>query len=131
MKQRGNIIVFVLIGLVLFGVLLGSVWWLKDRFTGAPVATDTTQQTTETDTDIKQDQNPRDEAADSEDTAPATSDTSAPARDAATPQTPESQTPRTGPSEVAASGPLENTLLSSLALGTAVFLGTSFARSRR
>ena len=61
-SQRGNIIVYALVGLVLFGILLGSIWWIRQRSTPAPVATDNqTQQ--QTDTEVKQDETPANPAA--------------------------------------------------------------------
>ena len=135
-SQRGNIIVYALVGLVLFGILLGSIWWIRQRSTPAPVATDNqTQQ--QTDTEVKQDETPANPAAETPaaqgDQQQTQTGNNQPQRGggAATPATPESQTPRTGPSAVAASGPLENTLISSLVLGAATFAGTSYARSRR
>ncbi len=137
-SQRGNVIVYALVGLVLFGVLAGSIYWVRQRSNPAPVASDNqTQQ--QTDTEVKQDETP---AQSAEESAAGTTESQSGTgssnpvqsnRDTATPPAPESQTPRTGPSPaaVAASGPLENSLISSLVLGTATFAGASYVRSRR
>lgn len=149
-SQRGNVIVYALVGLVLFGVLAGSIYWIRNRSTPAPVASNNQTQE-ETKTEVKQDETPAQSAEESAagnseaqtpsgtgtpNTSGAPATTPAPvqsSRDTATPTTPESQTPRTGPSPtaVAASGPLENSLISSLVLGTATFAGASYVRSRR
>ncbi len=134
-SQRGNVIVYALVGLVLFGVLAGSIYWVRQRSTPAPVARDNQTQE-QTKTEVKQDETPTksaEESAASTDNGTGSSSAAQSNRDTATPQTPESQTPRTGPSPdaVAASGPLENSLISSLVLGTATFAGASYVRSRR
>ncbi|MEO5691048.1 MAG: hypothetical protein ABIQ64_02580 [Candidatus Saccharimonadales bacterium] len=145
-SQRGNVIVYALVGLVLFGVLAGSIYWVRQRSTPAPVATNNQTQE-QTKTEVKQDENP---AQSAEKPAAGNSETQTPSgpgtssgtgssnpvqsnRDTTNPSKPESQTPRTGPSPaaVAASGPLENSLISSIVLGTATFAGTSYVRSRR
>lgn len=148
-SERGNIIVYLLVGVVLFGLLLGGLWWVKARVADTPttpVATteDQNKPTTETDTAVDQDGTPEQKPA--EEAAPSTPEPAAPApaTPAPTPAPvtpapttpvlpPESQTPSTGPSpnNVAASGPLENAVGTAFGLGVLAYLGTSFARSRR
>ena len=154
-SERGNIIVYLLVGVVLFGLLLGGLWWVKARVAdkpSAPIATTEEQNKPTTDTEVNQDGTP--EQKKPEETTTGTEATTptppvAPAPPVPAPTTPapvtpapttppavlppESQTPRTGPSpnNVAASGPLENALGTSFGLGVIAYLGTSFVRSRR
>lgn len=57
-SERGNIIVYLLVGLVLFGVLIGGVWWVKNRVANKPatVATTKEEKTVQPSTDTKVDQ---------------------------------------------------------------------------
>ena len=61
-SERGNIVVYLLVGLVLFGVLLGGVWWVKNRVANkaTPVATTQDEKTVQpgTDTQVDQDKAP-------------------------------------------------------------------------
>jgi cytoskeletal protein RodZ len=152
-SERGNIIVYLLVGVVLFGLLLGGLWWVKARVAdtpAAPVATTGEQDKSTTETEVNQDgteQQPTEEAATGTENTPTTSAPTSPAPAPATPAPstttpapstpaplpPESQTPNTGPSPngVAASGPVENAIGTSLGLGVLAYLGTSYVRSRR
>lgn len=151
-SERGNIIVYLLVGVVLFGLLLGGLWWVKARVADKPggsIATTEERDKPTTETNVDQDktpeQKPTEEVTTETEAAPSTPEpvtppaptTPAPAPVTPGPTTPalppESQTPRTGPSpgNVAASGPLESALGTSLGLGVLAYLGTSFVRSRR
>jgi|JI10StandDraft_1071094.scaffolds.fasta_scaffold305554_2 cytoskeletal protein RodZ len=150
-SERGNIIVYLLVGVVLFGLLLGGLWWVKARVAdkpSAPVATTNEQNKPTTETEVNQDgtqeTKPSEETTTEAEATPSTPAVPAPTSPAPTPAAvtpaptasalpPESQTPRTGPSpsNVAASGPLENALGTSFGLGVLAYLGTSFVRSRR
>lgn len=134
-SQRGNIIVYLLIGLVLFGLLLGGLWWVRNRVANTPTApvVTTQPQNTTPETDVKQDEKPAESPTETtpggqSQTGTTTPNTQAPPAALL----PESQTPRTGPSPqaVAASGPLENTLISSLMLAGVTYIGVLFSRSR-
>lgn len=61
-SERGNIVVYLLVGLVLFGVLLGGVWWVKNRVANKPTPVGTTQEEKTvqpgTDTQVDQDKAP-------------------------------------------------------------------------
>ncbi len=149
-SERGNIIVYLLVGVVLFGLLLGGLWWVKARVADKPggsIATTEDRDKATTETEVSQDapeQKPSEETtteaapSNPEPVAPApTTPAPTPAPVTPAPTTPvlppESQTPRTGPSpdNVAASGPLENAVGTAFGLGVLAYLGTSFARSRR
>jgi cytoskeletal protein RodZ len=150
-SERGNIIVYALVGLVLFGILLGSLWWVKSQVADAPdapVATTEEQSKPKTDTEVNQDTTqqgttsqdaapadttPQAPSTSPQQTAPVQTAPATPPASAAPATPPESQTPRTGPSpnNVAASGPVDSTIGTSLALGVIAYFGTSFVRSRR
>ena len=149
-SERGNIIVYLLVGVVLFGLLLGGLWWVKARVADKPggsIATTEEQNKPGTETNVEQDrtpeQKPSEEATTETEATPSTPaapapttpapSTPAPVTPAPVAPAPESQTPRTGPSPsgVAASGPVENMIGTSIGLGVLVYFGTSFVRSRR
>lgn len=152
-SERGNVVVYLLVGLVLFGLLLSGAWWVKNQSSRAtsPVAT-SSQPKPETETKVTQDEKPASEQKPADNQArpnptptptpaptpasPAPSNPTpapAPAPNVA-PSRPESQTPRigtTGPSAVASSGPLEDAITSSILIGGATFATASYLRSRR
>lgn len=147
-SQRGNIIVYLLIGLVMFGALLSGLWWIKTRAGGEkPTVVAEESQSAQNDkktpaeTSVEQDAVP---ATDEPTPTPAPAATPAPANNPpaqrpapSAPQTqpvlpPESQTNRTPkPNEVASSGPVENGLITASGLGVLAYLSTSYVRSRR
>lgn len=149
-SERGNVVVYLLVGLVLFGLLLSGAWWVKNQSSRAtaPVAsTDKTQPQTETkvsqdDKPAKTDNKPAENQpkptpaptpASPAPSNPAPAPVPTPAPSVA-PTRPESQTPRigtTGPSSVASSGPLEDAITSSLLIGGVTFATASYLRSRR
>jgi cytoskeletal protein RodZ len=143
-SERGNAIIYVLVGLVLFGAMLGGLWWVKNRVgtvQSAPVAVqETTKTDATTDTVVDQDTVPSDDTQSSTTEAQTSStDTTQPSAATTTPNSaisqlpPESQTGqvKSSPNSVASSGPTENSLIAATALGIVAYLGTSFARSRR
>lgn len=153
-SERGNIVVYLLVSLVLFGVLLTGMWWVKRQAphtaVRAPQTTQTTPQTPQTETKISQDDaapvEPARNTPAAETPAPQTgttppssngggetSSTSTTTPHQATPR-PESQTPHVSasdPRNVASSGPVEDSIVSSTILGGIVYAGVLFARSRQ
>lgn len=141
-SERGNIIVYVLVGLVLFGALAGSVWWVNNRAqteTQAPVATESAPAedgTTETSVDQDAVSAPQPDSAASSDDQPVANNPEQPAPTPASPQTPtlapESQTPSNPtPAQVANAGPVENSLMTASGLGVIAYLSSLYVRSRR
>lgn len=150
-SQRGNIIVYLLVGIVLFSALIGTMWWVKNRVATTPAPVATTEQTQKSGTETKVDQDSKPETTNeqtntgsAEEQKPDTSQTTTPPSTSTQPGSgsgassnttlpPESQTPRTGPapSNVAASGPIENAMGTSLGLGIITYLASSFVRSRK
>jgi cytoskeletal protein RodZ len=101
-SERGNIIVYLLVGLVLFGVLVGGVWWVKNRVANkpTPVATTTEQKVVQPGTDTKVDQDSKPATKPAE-TKPAEQPAPAAPATPAQPTTPQnttnnSSTPATG-----------------------------------
>ncbi len=150
--ESGNVVVYLLVGLVLFVVMMSGIWWVKQRShtvtPPTPTVTQTTDESPETavDQDAVSQQRSTDNSsrsasrsADSQPTTPTQpaqspqSSTSNSTSPTTTPSRPESQTPRTGPSPtaVASSGPTEDRLFMAAGLGMVAFFGTSYARSRR
>lgn len=57
-SERGNVIIYLLIGIVLFGAMLTGVWWVKKKNTqtvSAPIATNSQKQSDSPETTIHQD----------------------------------------------------------------------------
>lgn len=150
-NERGNIIVYLLVSLALFGVLLGGAWWVKNRAGAAgtpatPVATSAEKKSTpkadQPQTTVNQDATPSQTSGNtssntqSQATTPSTSQpspqTMPPKDDKPTTPRPESQTSSAGsPRAVASSGPVEDSLVTAMLLGTATYTMHSFVRSRR
>ena len=47
-SERGNIVIYLLVGLALFAVLLTGLWWVKSQAPKTVAAPETTQTTTNT-----------------------------------------------------------------------------------
>ena len=153
-SERGNIVVYIIVGLALFGALLTGVWWVKShapKTVAAPHVATSKDEAKMTETTIKQDEtskpNESSAATDQATPAPSTSNTTpAPTipgdypsqssststtTPSATPPKPESQTPHATSGPVAASGPVEDSIMNALALGGAVYIVAAYLRSRR
>lgn len=146
-RQRGNIVIYLLVGMVLFGMLLTGIWWTKTRVSRAVTTPQAVQPTVDKTVETTLDQDSRAPVQDTTKATPSPDTTSAqPAAPAypsqtsstatttpsAAPTKPESQTPRTaaaGP--VAASGPVEDSLVSAALLGSVAYATTMYVRSRR
>lgn len=106
-SERGNIVVYLLVGLVLFGLLISGIWWVKRQAGSSlksPVATQNAPAKPSTDTKVSQDEKPTqtdpEKPANSPENTPASNDggqTGQSAPSTATP-TPPSNTPTTAPS---------------------------------
>lgn len=127
-SQRGNIIIFLLIGLILFGSISGGLWWLKNRASDVAEGPATTAEQSAdgeqagrvgTNTDNPEATEATESAPDeNREQAPVTGDT-------------DSSISVSGPSSVASSGPTEDRLLMASGLGVLTFATTSYLRSRR
>jgi len=134
-NQRGGIVVFAVVGVLLVGLLAGALYLGKHQAdiakenTPAPVAIDTEKEATEAGkgaTDTKKDQaenkpapSPAKPSAPSQ--APATSSTQTSTPSPAT-------VPNSGPSQVASTGPVD-TLLSVGVVTAVSFVGLAFVQS--
>jgi len=151
-SERGNIVIYLLVGLALFAVLLTGLWWVKSQAPKTVAAPETTQTTTNTTPSVETTINQDDRGATT--TEPTTPDTSTstttspqtPSQDypsqtsststttpssSAAPTQPESQTPHsTSIVPVAASGPVEDSIMTALALGGVAYVTTAYIRSR-
>lgn len=128
-SERGNIVVYTLVGLLLFGAMLGTFWWVRKAdnkpvvVTG--VAKDETSKNKSPETKVNQDEvvtgtpSKGDESAQ---TAQNTPTVTAPA--------PTIGTASSTNSDVAATGPTEDRIIVALGLGALIFLGSSYIRSR-
>ncbi len=146
-SERGGIVVYLIIGLVLFGALLGGVWWVKQRTVVAGDATQktTTPGTSQTDTQVSQDAQPERDATSEEATStptPAASSADYPQQTSSTATT-QSSTTATIPSPsssgstaaagnkpVANTGPAEDAALTAVALATLSYVAVAYVRSR-
>lgn len=154
-SERGNIVVYLVVGLVLFGLLLTGLWWVKSRApktVSVPQVVQTKEKSSDKpETKINQDEGGSTPTGSSSTTSsdqsttdtnntttPPSSDypqqtsSTATSTPSVAPSRPESQTPNTlanGP--VAASGPVEDSLMSAIALGGAAYMSTAYVRSRK
>lgn len=144
-SERGNIIVYLLIGLVMFGAVAGSLWWLQTR-AGDEQQPASTSEEREADNDQAPAEQPAADPAPANggDTAPSDTEPAgrAPAADTPATASPTNDQPVTTsdattppaqptPTQVAPAGPVENSMLMAASLGMIAFAATSYARSRR
>lgn len=140
-SQRGNIIVYLVVGLVLCGAFLTGLWWVKRQSTPVAVVSTTSRagdKAASTETRINQDDSGTKSAAGTDSTTEQGTSADFPQQTSSTSTTqpslaPESQTPPTGASHsdgVANTGPAEDAFLTALVMGVLTYLGTHFVRSR-
>ena len=158
-SERGNVVVYLLIGLVLFGAMLSGVWWVKKQVSkpvSVPIATNSQNKSTTPETTIQQDtggtagSQPTDQQSQSvpsqsspefpqqtsstSTSEPSTGRSESSSQQTSTPSTPESQTAPTGTTHAAGlanTGPVEDGIVSAMLLGIATYAFVLYARSRR
>lgn len=115
-SERGGVVSFIVVGLVLVGLLAGGVTLIKNR---ADKIANTPPETTQTAADTKQPASSTEESAPKATPQPATT-TPAP--------TPDTASPVLG-AEIASTGPTE-TLTATLVLGLLVFFAARYFQTR-
>ncbi len=136
-KERGGIVSFVVVGLLLAGLLLGGLYWSKHQARLAYKGDDkpTTQTVTPT-RDDESDKTPStvNDATSTEESNPAPATSTTPARPTTNTPKPQPKTPSTvtttGPSTVAETGTSDTAAITAV-MGILAFAVTRFVQARR